>query len=435
MAYLRIVTGGHQGNWPTIGCQGILQVLAALPMFAATDGLVGYCIDTLARQVDEQVLPDGVQDELTPHYHTVVINNLLTAIECLQRLEGQLRPETTVTLEAMVRYQQQTVVPDGSAQVAFNDSDPAAVPKVAARLQRLGLSHYLRPAADLGSEVYPYAGVAFLRQPATEGDLYLAFDGGPFGRAHQHEDMLAFWLHAYGRNHLVDPGRHLYDSSDASYRGYLSSTQAHSTITIDGCGQHARGRPENWIASEPTGLGLVVTATQVRAAATYDLGYGPDNDIEVAHHRQIVFAEQRFWIIVDTVSAAAVDGRHRIESRFQFGPGDLRLDDDGRARTTHDDANLLLWTSAGWDAQQVLTGSETPGGGWYSPSYGRLEPAPCLCLERSAQLPFRSATLLYPYRGATPPAVDFAWADGVATVSSAEVGKVRIEAEPSGEPL
>lgn len=39
ISYLEIVTNGHAGNWPTIGCQGVLATLAALPVFRDMDRL------------------------------------------------------------------------------------------------------------------------------------------------------------------------------------------------------------------------------------------------------------------------------------------------------------------------------------------------------------------------------------------------------------
>jgi uncharacterized heparinase superfamily protein len=294
MAYLEVVTNGHAGNWPTIGCQGILQTLAAPPVFRDTDRWIDYCVDTLARQIDAQILPDGVQDELTPHYHAVVVNNLLTACESLRVLGRELDGQTMATLRKLMHYQQQTVVPDGSAQVAFNDSDPESVPKIVDRLKALGMVDYISDLDELGPEAFPYAGVAFLRQKATDGDLYLAFDGGPFGRSHQHEDKLGFWLHAYGRNLIVDPGRHLYDQSEASYLPYLRTTQAHSTLVVDGEGQNSRAKRETWIAKAPGSLTFGISDQELRASSAYDLGYGPDNEIDVIHQREIVFVKEKF---------------------------------------------------------------------------------------------------------------------------------------------
>ena len=424
LAYLKIVTDGHAGNWPTIGCRGMLATLAALPVFRDTEYFARYCVACLAVQIDEQVLPDGVQDELTPHYHWVVINNLLSAVRSVRALNMRLEARTLNALRKMVHYAQQTIVPDRNAQVAFNDSDPISVPDPTGAVGQVGLEDLLLPPDRLGPERFRYAGVAFLRQRQDQGDLYLAFDGGPFGRGHQHEDKLGMWLFAYGRSFLVDPGRHLYDTSAASYRAFLCSTCAHSTLLIDGQGQHSRGRPDTWIAAEPVPLHWRAGEGEIRAAAAYDLGYGKENAIDVVHHREIVFLQERLWIVFDRVDG---EGEHRVESRFQFAPCELHLE-ESRVHTGWEDANLLLWSlpSAPYTDVHVEEGQETPRGGWYSARYGLLEPAPCLSLTAQADPPFFAATLLYPYRGSTRPDISFSLEGHAVVVETEEPGEVRV---------
>ncbi|MFA6111983.1 MAG: alginate lyase family protein [Candidatus Latescibacterota bacterium] len=411
LAYLEIVIAGHAGNWPTIGCRGILATLASLPLLAEEERFARHALRTLDQQVAEQVLPDGVQDELTPHYHACVVDNVVSAAESAGRLGLRLEATTLATLRRMVHYQRQTVVPGGSGQVAFNDSDPEFVPRIEERLQALGLADAVSPPETLGPERFPYAGVSLLRQRADRGDLYLAFDGGPFGRSHQHEDRLGFWLFAFGRSFLVDPGRHLYDWSAASYLGYLRSSRAHSTVLVDGQGQHSQGRPDAWIPTAPTPGTFVATDGEVRAAAAYDLGYGPDNAIAVVHRREIVLAEAGFWVLFDRLEG---QGIHHLEARFQFAPGRLQVADT-RACTDFADANLLLEASGVWDEVHVECGQEDPRGGWYSPAYSRIEPAPALSLGVRAELPLVYAVLLLPYRGPTAPEVRFTF-DGLKAV-------------------
>ena len=426
LAYLEIVTNGHSGNWPTIGCRGMLATLAALPVFRDAERFADYCTRTLAAQIDEQVLPDGVQDELTPHYHWCVLGNLLAVASAARTLGRALEPRTLAVLRKMVHYAQQTVVPDGSAQVAFNDSDPAAVPDVAEGLARAGLEECIFPPERLGPECFPYAGVAFLRQRQNEGDLYLAFDGGPFGRSHQHEDKLGFWLFAYGRNFLIDPGRHLYDWSETSYLAHLRSTRAHSTIIVDGAGQRSDHRPDTWIAQNPVPLDWSTREGEIRASAAYDLGYGDDNAIAVTHRREIVFLKERLWIVFDRVEG---NGEHTVESRFQFAPGTLRVEGT-QAHTCFQDANLLLWapSSTPFADVHVEEGWEHPRGGWYSKRYGLIEPAPCLSLAATVALPFFAATLLFPYRGTELPRLSFALEGESVLVQTEEIAEIRVQA-------
>ena len=424
LAYLEIVTNGHAGNWPTIGCQGMLDCLGAFPVLRDTDRFVAYCLDTLGRQIADQVLPDGVQDELTPHYHLCVVGNLLSATRSLRALGRELDPKTMATLGRMVHYLQQATMPDGSRQAAFNDSDPGVTGNIRGSLAALGLEAMLSTPAQLGPEVFPYAGVAFLRQRQDQGDLYLAFDAGPYGRGHQHEDKLGFWLFAYGRSLLVDPGRHLYDGSAVSYYGFLKSTAAHSTLRLDGLGQYSAGRPDTWIAKAPLDLGWQAAPGELRAAGAYDLGYGKDNLLKVVHHREIVFVKERFWVVFDVVSGA---GEHAIESRFQFAPGSLRVDGT-TAHTEFADANLLLRAAplAPFTDIHVECGRENPRGGWYSESYNRIEPAPALSLSLRTALPWRAATLLWPYRGTTAPALEFVFDGMRARLTSAELGELSV---------
>jgi len=424
LAYLEVVTHGHSGNWPTIGCQGMLDCLAAFPVLRDTDRFVGYCAHAMRRQIAEQVLPDGVQDELTPHYHRVVVNNLVSTIRSLRALGRELDPETLATLRRMLHYVQQTTLPDGSRQVAFNDSDPGTPGDLRRSLEALGLGEMLSPPQQLGPEVFPYAGVAFLRQRQDAGDLYLAFDAGPYGRGHQHEDKLGFWLFAYGRSLLVDPGRHLYDSSAKSYYAYLRSTAAHSTLRLDGQGQHSAARPDTWISQAPLDLGWRCEPGEVRARGTYDLAYGPANRIAVVHRREIVFVRERFWVVFDLATG---EGEHDLESRFQFAPGRVALD-GCRAHTGFPDANLLLVAAATtpFSESHLESGREDPRGGWYSESYNRIEPAPALSLSVCTGLPWRGATLLWPYRGEALPAVSFEFSGTRARVVDAGLGEVSI---------
>lgn len=424
LAYLEIVTRGHAGNWPTIGCQAMLDCLAAFPVLRDTDRFIDHGIDTLHRQIDEQVLPDGVQDELTPHYHRVVINNLLVAVRALRSLGRDLHPETLSRLRGMLHYSQQTTMPDGSRQAAFNDSDPGVPGDYAAALRALGLEGLLSPTERLGSEVFPYAGVAFLRQRQDVGDLYLAFDAGPYGRSHQHEDKLGFWLFAYGRSLLVDPGRHLYDRSERSYYPYLRSTAAHSTVRVDGQDQHSAARRETWIAREPLDLGWRCEPGEARARGVYDLGYGPENRIAVAHHRELVFVRERCWVVFDAVIGA---GEHDLESRFQFAPGAVAVD-GSTAHTAFPDANLLLVASSPvpFNEVRVECGLEEPRRGWYSDRYNHIEPAPALVFSMRSSLPWRAATLLWPYRGTTTPAVSFDFDGRQVHLSHPDLGDVTI---------
>jgi hypothetical protein len=257
---------------------------------------------------------------------------------------------------------------------------------------------------DLPSEAFPCAGVYILR----DRDLYMAFDGGPYGAHHQHEDRLAFWLSAYGRSLIVDPGRYLYDDA-TPFRAYLMSTRAHGTILVDGQDQCSRRRRELYFSREPLPNAWEVSLRRVRAGATYDLGYGKDGEIEVSHRRSVLFVVGKYWILFDRLEGTGV---HEIESRFQFAPGEALKRGDGVA-TRFPDANVIVLPVKGSGFEsRVEKGMEEPRGGWYSDGYNVIEPAPQAAFTVRTSLPFRFATLLLPYRGPEPPEVAFEKVEG-----------------------
>ncbi len=399
-----IPEGGH-GNGLITGACCQLRALAYFPTFRDAPRLASVALDRLAATLDRQVLPDGVQQELTPHYHFCVTSDLLTALEALPHLGIAAPPVLRERLRGMLWYLRQTLTPDGK-QVAFNDGDGGLGGVTAAYLARPLAREILGDWADreLTSERFPCAGVMIMRQGSGRGreELYLAFDGGPFGAVHQHEDALSFWLSAYGRSFIVDPGRHLYDWSERSFYPYLQTTRAHSTIRVDDLDQNSRAHPERWVSWEPLPLRWEVGESgEVTAQATYDLGYGPEL-VQVRHSRTIRFLPQPgYWLLEDFLEG---DGTRAIESRFQFAPGDLTIE-TGLARTTYPDANLaLFFLEQEWDEARVEKGEHEPRAGWYSDALGQIEPAPALALyARGRKLPLRVRHLLFPYRGGDLP--------------------------------
>ncbi len=236
-----------------------------------------------------QVFPDGVQYELSPGYHTMVAVLMHQALTQARFRRQKLPRGFEKRVLSMFDYLANLARPDGTYPV-MNDAG-CALQKGNGRLADVGRkekrSGWIWSGSagkegsppEVGSVHFADAGYAVQRSGWQPDDRWAFMDMGQLGSAHQHEDKLGFWLFAYGRSFLVDRGRHLYDSSEVSYSPHLRSARAHSIILVDGEGQHSRGRPDRWIASEPVPLQWSVREGEVRAAASYDLGYGEDNGI------------------------------------------------------------------------------------------------------------------------------------------------------------
>jgi hypothetical protein len=408
LAYLEIVIPEANSNWVVFGSTGMLKTALFFAELRDSERWIRYAWDRFEEQLDNQVLPDGVQFELTQHYHFGVAWSYVIA-NCLTGRSGLAVPEKSrETLRKMVHYLHQTVLPDGR-HLSFNDSDPNCGEGVArfvrdeATLEACGQASSRvtdgRSFQDLPSEAFPCAGVYILR----DRELYMAFDGGPYGAAHQHEDKLSFWLAAYGRSLIVDPGRYLYDTS-TPFRAYLLSTRAHNTFLVDGEGQSSRRHGDITYSRVPLGNPWESEADRVRVSAEYDLGFGEEGEIDVVHRRSVLFLPGRYWILLDELQG---EGRHALESRFQFMPGGARII-ARRVHTEFPDANVLVCPEAGSGlGVHIERGMKDPLGGWYSDGYNLIEPASQAVFAVETELPYRVATLLLPYRGPEPPDVSF----------------------------
>ncbi len=391
-----------QMNFIQMGCHGVLMAVAAFPDLPRADEFAARAWERLEEAFQRQILPDGAQDELTPHYQDVVLSH---ALQALRYAKTRVPPPPSLLerLRAPLHYLRQAVTPDGLL-VAFNDGDPDRYQREARRTLDCADALLGPSGHPLESECFPWAGVVFLREGQSVGntEAYLAFDAGPYGTNHQHEDKLGFWLSAFGRSFIVDPGRHLYDDSSASFLSYLRSTPAHSTILIDGQGQNsaaAKDVPGAWRSVRPQPILFKRGASRHIAGGRYDLGYGPER-IPCAHWRIVIFhVKLKLWTLIDHVTGA---GEHDVESRFQFAPGELTVE-GFRAVTLFPDANLAVEADpACWDEIRVEKGQSDPRRGWFSMGYNQIEPAPALVLASRRRLPFTAITALVPYRGPAP---------------------------------
>ena len=223
--------------------------------------------------------------------------------------------------------------------------------------------------------VLPYAGYVVLRSGWDPDALCLAFDGGPFGASHQHEDKLSIQLSAHGTELIGEAGT--VDYADSPQRRYCLSTLAHSTAMVDGHGQSRRiGFEQAHIPLDrPADLRHDLDAATAWAEADYDEGYGPDR-IAVRHRRRVTLLADDLVEVRDEFDADD-DRQHTVELLFHLLVPDAEIVAGG-VRTTGAAGNCALATIDA--AGSVIGGSLAVGDdgpdlrGWASPVAGGPEP-------------------------------------------------------------
>ncbi|WP_439575944.1 heparinase II/III domain-containing protein [Phreatobacter sp.] len=397
---------GFKDNWSVIGLRSAVYIMSAIKGFPHRERHLQIARSYLRRVVEEQILPDGVQQELVPHYHWVVLELIASIRDLLADALGAPDPQADDAISSMADFLASVMSPSG-AVIALGDSDPengARIARFLASLRTRGEAQFDRAdelAADAGQaqkvvptlepdiKLFPYAGLACIRHPST-GSL-LVFDGGPFGTAHQHEDALSLSLSCFGEDLIVDPGRYLYEMEADRPWAYLKSTAAHSTVRIDGLDQNARATAADWRRQTSGEPRLDIDANGIVLSATYNQGYGPDC-MHVLHHRQIGVSNQ--GLLVEVSDCLLGDGEHDIELQWQVSPGPFSLQ-PGLFRCVRGVAQLeITWADEPSLEVHVAEGERQPFRGWFAPGLNRMTPSPMLILRCRRQLPVTLCTTL-----------------------------------------
>lgn len=277
------------------------------------------------------------------------------------------------------------------------------------------------------SHYFEWAARSVQRSGFDADARYLAFDAGPRGLgSHGHQDKLSFDMFAYGHALLADPGRYSYATSGEkyTYRQWFSSTAAHNTLYVDDCFQKAS---EATVTTPPADATWTTDSNFDVSIGRYDDGYwqpkvqGAKCTATTAQHRRgVFFVKPDYWIITDRVTNQASG---KVTATYHFTEGTATTDPATKSTTFVTDADPQDGSRAGvvvapggdtWSSATVDKGSGPVDGstyplldirGWYAPVFGIKEKTPQATYTRTGALPLASATVVYPFAGATAPTV------------------------------
>ena len=407
----------------------------------------------LALQSEVQIFADGVHFEQSTCFHAYTLDVYLHFLLLAERNGIEVAPAVVQGVERMVDFLLAIRRPDGSipaigdadngsllplaarptfdsrgrfavAAAVFNRSDFAwaaggLAPEVAWLMGVDGVRAFdaLRPAppAHGGSRIFPSGGYAVLRTGWERDAHQMIVDVGPLGcpisSGHGHADLLSLQCVVFGETSIVDPGTHCY-GGDSKWRDFFRSTGAHSTVVVDGSSQAEASGAFGWRRQPRVRLREWHSTPDFDFVDAEHDGYASLAD-PVTHRRRVIFVKPGYWIVVDDLAGKA---RHQIDLRFQFAPGDVRLETHpwARAATAR---GPVLWISPFPSAPaqpELKCGEPSPIRGWISPEIARLSPAPMLIYSFAVALPWRIVTLLLPDRQglSAPPAVRPLYDDG-----------------------
>jgi len=340
---------------------------------AEADEWLAVGLRILAREVPEQILPDGGQFERSPMYHALALEDMLDLVNVVRVLApagaaARARlPDWQGRAAAMLHWLCCMSHPDGG--IAFFNDAALGIAPCNAELERYAA------ALGIAVEPAPAEGVTRLEESGyvrmARGDAVALLDVAPVGPdylpGHAHADTLSFELSLRGRRVVVNGGTSCYGLGAQRLRE--RGTAAHSTLQIDG-----HDSSEVWsgfrVGRRARPFGVRVEGWE--AEASHD-GYRhlPGGPV----HRRRWRLDAAVLVVDDAVSPPGPLTADAV-ARYHLGPG-LRLQAVGPTRWQ------VLEGGREIAVVDVLAGAGQAVPSQHAPEFGRLIATQALAVRLS----------------------------------------------------
>ncbi len=369
------------GNHLAIELKGLSTLAGTFPEFKDSESMLDYSANIMFDSFMKQVYPDGVQNELTVHYHGVTFRAFNAFAEIFKNIDKPLPKEFLKRLDLMIDYMAYVQRPNGYGPLN-NDSDYLFIRKYVIEANKKNNRNdwtYITTNGQSGqkpkrlSVFYPWAGQVVFRNGWKEDAHWAFFDIGPWGAGHRHCDKLHLSVTASGRDLLVDSGRYTYvgykGGAEYPWRDFFINSESHNVIMVDGKGQ----KPKKSIVDKSLENVFITNPDFDFARGSYDEGYDGISD-NISHTRGVLYLRDRFWIVVDRIGS---ESPHQIQVLWHYHPDcEIKIDDQSVTSVDVGRANLRVVPVSPfeWDVK-VVKGQQKPHiQGWYSVEYNKKVP-------------------------------------------------------------
>jgi hypothetical protein len=358
-------------------------------------------IVVLNEEIKKQVLPDGIQFELSTSYHIGTIKIFLDALQIAQLngAENEFPESYKQLVEKMVLAVGKYSFPDYTFPLYGN----SFVTNKTVMLQNYEtwtkvfpenklIEYYATDGKsgtkpDYLSSSLPNAGFYAFRNGWDMKSTVMQIKAGPPAEFHSHPDNGNFVLWVKGRDFTPDSGSFIYanvGNQENSKRDWYRSTKAHQTLTLDNQNIENNAKVTQW---QPEG------DIQI-------LSYLNPSYKDLSHQRSFLFVDKTFFIIIDRAIGTAKGnlGIHynlKEDSKASFDTASNSI------TTNYSDGNNLLIQV---NKDNTTLKEET---GFVSYQYQKETSRPSYVFEKNKNDTKTQdfISILYPYNGTTPPVI------------------------------
>lgn len=292
--------------------ENLKAIVIASILFGELDVYHKY-FDLLLKQIEEQILPDGLHFERSLMYHKIILEDILRVYTVLRSSGHGMDAEKLLTAIKSMAEAIGSLERGVDHTPLFNDAgDNVSKPTAALLKVCKGIC------GDIDTEKKEFPNAGYYR--LDNGNCTVLFDCGDIGAkymaGHAHNDCLSFELCIDGKKIFTNSGTGQYQGS---LRQFFRSTMAHNTMMVDD-----REQSELWgehrAARRIDGVKAVIKGQRV---AGQFRGFCGDR-----FRRQIQW-QKDCLMIEDTVRCKDTD-RHVARQFFHLAPG-YRYEREGRS--------------------------------------------------------------------------------------------------------
>ncbi|MES2276093.1 MAG: heparin-sulfate lyase HepC [Bacteroidota bacterium] len=361
-------------------------------------------IKVLNDEIGKQILPDGLDFELSTSYHMTVMTIFLDALQIAQQagVESDFPKSYRDLVKKMVYAVGKYSFPDYTFPLYGNSflTDKAQMLKSYQNWAALfPQDQTIRWFASNGTSGTPPeytssalndAGFYAFRSsnPLDKNSIVMQIKAGPPAGFHSHPDNGNFVLWVKGRTFTPDAGSFVYANVGDIVnpkRDWYRSTKAHQTLTLNDQDIENIATTKKWSVN-----GDVEVLTYVNPSYK-----------NLSHQRSFLFIDKSYFIIIDK---AYGDATGKLGIHFNLKEDNKPVIDlaHNKAYTTYADSNNLLIQSLN-SSKVSMTENES----FVSYEYQRETPRPAFVFEQQKAdvAPKTFVTAVYPFSSKTAPAI------------------------------
>lgn len=186
------------------------------------------------KEIDEQVLSDGGNYELTPMYHSIFLEDLLDIYQILyiyKDLDLIDSSKLKIKINKMLNWLEKMTHPDAEVSF-FNDAAIGIAPKYDDLLDYAQAFNVCDGVSNKSKDEYlNQTGYVSVQRSDYKIICDVANLGPDYQPGHGHADTLSFEMSCFGKRFIVNSGTSKYGIDDE--RLYQRSSEAHNVVVID----------------------------------------------------------------------------------------------------------------------------------------------------------------------------------------------------------